>query len=123
MTDGMGEYGRSKLHLCTYATELARRLDGVGVHSLCPGPVASDIAREAPGWVKPILGPIMRAAFRAPDKAAEPVMLLAGGEAMAGRTGVYLHIMREKTVSDLAADPENGRLLWEKSGEIIQPWL
>ena len=65
----------------------------------------------------------MRMAFRAPDKAAAPVMLLAGGQAMAGRTGVYLHMMREKAVSPLASDAESGRLLWEKSGLLIEGYL
>jgi len=123
LKDGVAEYGRSKLHLCTYATELAQRLNGVSVHSLCPGPVASDIAREAPGWAKPLLGPIMRMAFRAPDKAAAPVMLLAGGQAMAGRTGVYLHMMREKAVSPLASNAENGQQLWDKSGALIKGYV
>ncbi|TDI62469.1 MAG: SDR family NAD(P)-dependent oxidoreductase [Alphaproteobacteria bacterium] len=123
LKDGMGQYGYTKLHLCTFATELARRTNGIEVHSLCPGPVASDIAREAPGWIKIIVNPIMRLAFHAPDKATEPVMLLAAGQAMAGRTGVYLHMMREKAVSPSAADPENGRQLWDKSGELIEEWL
>ena len=128
MKDGVAEYGRSKLHLCTYATELARQLnpDGetqIAVHSLCPGPVASDLAREAPGWAKPILGPVMSLLFRAPDKAAEPVLLLAASKDMAGRNGVYLHMMREKQVSELAADPENGKMLWEKSEALIAPYL
>ena len=55
---GMAEYGYSKLHLCTYAVELARRLNpeagaGVAVHALCPGPVATNIAREAPARPRP----------------------------------------------------------------------
>ncbi len=123
LKDGMGQYGYTKLHLCTFATELARRTNGIAVHSLCPGPVASDIAREAPGWIKIIVNPLMRLAFRAPDKAAEPVMLLAASQTMAGRTGVYLHMLREKAVSPLAADAENGRRLWEKSGRLIEEWL
>ena len=128
MTDGVAEYGRSKLHLCTYATELAKRLNQSGdvevsVHSLCPGPIASDIAREAPGWVKPILGPIMKLTFRSPQKAAVPVMLLAAGQAMEGRNGVYLHMMREKSVSDLAADADNGKELWALSEKLIAPYI
>ena len=85
--------------------------------------MASDIAREAPGWIKIIVDPLMRLAFRAPDKAAEPVMLLAASQTMAGRTGVYLHMLREKAVSPLAADADNGRRLWEKSGRLIEEWL
>jgi len=128
MKDGVAEYGRTKLHLCTYATELAKRLNQndkvtISVHSLCPGPIASDIAREAPGWVKPILGPIMKLTFRAPQKAAEPVILLAAGKSMEGRNGVYLHMMREKSVSDLAADAENGRELWNRSETLIAPYV
>lgn len=126
--DGMAEYGRSKLHLCTYATELARQLNpgdntGVSVHSLCPGPVASNIAREAPNWLRPIVNGIFKLAFQTPERAAAPVLLLAGGAAMAGRNGVYLHMMREKTVSNLAADPDNGRQLWERSFKLVEPYL
>lgn len=128
MLDGVAEYGRTKLHLCTYATELAKRLNQndevvVSVHSLCPGPIASEIAREAPGWVKPILGPLMKLTFRAPQKAAEPVILLAAGKTMEGRNGVYLHMMREKSVSDLAADENNGQELWSRSETLIAPYV
>lgn len=128
LKDGMAEYGRSKLHLCTYATELAKRLDkgnevSISVHSLCPGPIASGIAREAPTWLKPLIGPLMRFMFRSPERAADPVILLAAGKSMKGRTGVYLHMMREKAVSDQASDPGNGRLLWDRSGELIGPYI
>lgn len=127
LKDGMKAYGHSKLHLCTYATELARRLNPdddvvVGVNALCPGPVASNIAREAPAWLKPIVPPLLKLMFRSPEKAAEPVVLLACGRAMEGRNGVYLHMMREKSVSELANRPENGRRLWERSAELLKPY-
>lgn len=127
LKDGMAEYGRSKLHLCTFATELAKRLNPgneicVAVHSLCPGPIASGIAREAPRWLKPVLGPLMKLMFRSPERAAHPLILLAASRSMEGRNGVYLHMMREKAVSDLATDPGNGRLLWDRSGELIGPY-
>lgn len=126
--DGMAEYGRSKLHLCTFATELARQLNtddevGVSVHSLCPGPVASNIAREAPNWLRPIVNGIFKLAFQTPESAAAPVLLLAGGATMEGRNGVYLHMMREKKVSNLAGDPKNGLQLWEQSFELVKPYL
>ncbi len=126
--DGMGEYARSKLHLCTYATELSKQLNTgdetrVSVHSLCPGPVASSIAREAPRWLKPIINSIFKLTFQAPERAAKPVLLLAGGAAVEGRNGVYMHMMREKVVSDLAADPDNGGELWRRSQTLIAPYL
>lgn len=123
MKDGMKHYGMTKLHLCTFAHELSRQVNGLAVHALCPGPIASNIARESPAWVRPILGPIMKLLFRSPQQAAEPVVLLACDPGMGKRTDAYLHMMREKTTSPLASDPENGRLLWEKSQVIIEPWL
>lgn len=125
MRDGMKYYGRTKLLLCTYAAELSRRLnpDGVvrvSVHSLCPGPIASNIARESPGYIKPILGPIMRWLFRSPEQAAEPVIYLACDPSMGERTGVYLHMMREKAMSPLASDPDNGAQLWQRSMPLLQ---
>jgi len=125
MRDGMKHYGRTKLLLCTFAAELSRQLNPDGqvraaVHSLCPGPIASNIARESPSYIKPILGPIMRWLFRSPEQAAEPVVYLACDPAMGERTGVYLHMMREKAMSPLAANPDNGRQLWQRSAALIQ---
>jgi len=96
---------------------------GITVNALCPGPVASNIGREAPLWLKPIVPPLLKLLFRSPRKAAAPVLLLAGGRAMEGRNGVYLHMLREKPVSPEASDPEKGRLLWEKSEALLAPYL
>ena len=118
--DSMRYYGRSKLALSTYAEELARRLAGeaggppdVAVHHLCPGPVNSNMAREAPSWAKPILGPVMGALFNSPEKAALPVVYLACSPDLDGQTGVYLHMKQRKPPSDLALDPAHGTAVWE----------
>lgn len=124
--DGLAEYGRTKLHLTTLAVELSRRLNPegepvrIGVHALCPGPIASNIAREAPSWLRPVIQPVLRRLFRAPEVAAQPVILLAGGRVMEGRTGEYLHMLRRKPVSPLASDPLQGRRLWEASAELLE---
>ncbi|MEX1368565.1 MAG: SDR family NAD(P)-dependent oxidoreductase, partial [Nannocystaceae bacterium] len=128
LRDGLAEYGRSKLHLTTLAVELSRRLNPgpsvqVGVHALCPGPVATNIARDAPAWLRPVLSPLLRAAFRSPTTAAEPVVLLAAGSAMEGRTGVYLHMLRHAEVSELAADRDSGTRLWERSEALLREYL
>lgn len=128
LKDGIKHYGNSKLHMCTYANELSRRLNSDGntsiaVHSLCPGPVASNIARESPGFLKPILAPIMKLFFRTPKVAAEPVIYLACAGAMGKRSGIYLHMMREKSTSEDASDSENGKLLWEKSGALLKEYV
>jgi len=128
--DGMKEYGRTKLMMVTYAQELSRRLNAgvaegaepvVAVHSLCPGPVASNIARDAPVWLQPIIPPLLKLLFRSPEKAAEPVVLLAADPEYGTKTGVYLHLMRVKPPSDLASDPGNGARIWEVSEKLLAP--
>ena len=126
--DGMAEYGQTKLHLCTWTAELARRLNPdneaepqVDVLTLCPGPIASSIARDAPVWLKPIVPPLLKLFFPSPEKAAGPVVLLACGHSIAGRNGLYLHMFEEKPMSELAMDPMCGRLIWEKSEALLKP--
>ncbi|MDE2850604.1 MAG: SDR family NAD(P)-dependent oxidoreductase [Acidobacteriota bacterium] len=123
--DGIRHYGASKLVLCTYATELSRRLnhDGKGhivVHSLCPGPVNTAIARETPWFLKPLIVPMMRFFFLTPEKAARPVSYLCCAEDAGKRSGIYLHMLREKRPSDHATDPANGVSLWEASEALLK---
>ena len=121
---GLKHYASSKLHLCTYAQELSRRLNPDGeiraaVHSLCPGAVNSDLAREAPWFLKPLLTPVMRLFFATPAKAAAPVTHACCAEEMGRRSGVYLHLMREKTPSPLAMDEAAGARLWRASEALL----
>ena len=42
---------------------------------------------------------------------------------MAGRTGVYLHMMRRKPMSDAALDPAHGAALWSRCDALTSgPW-
>lgn len=116
-------YGKSKLALCTYATELSRRLnpgDAVdcAVHAMCPGGVATNIARDAPGWIRPLVNPFLRRFFPSPGDAVNPVIWLCCSEQAGAETGIYLHMMQRKAVSAQAADPENGARLW-RAGEAL----
>lgn len=125
LTDGMKWYGWSKLLLITYGQELARRLtvDGrpdVAVHSLCPGPVDSRMAREAPTWAKPILVPVMKLFFNAPEKAAEPILYLAASPELEGKSGTYLHMFAEKDPRQEALDPAVGAKLWDASHALLR---
>lgn len=123
-------YGISKLVLCTYATELSRRLNpdirlnpdkniAVAVHAICPGGVATNIARDAPAWLRPIVNPVLRRMFQAPEDAINPVIYLCCAEESGSATGLYLHMMRLKSVSAAAADPDNGSRLWEASEPLV----
>ncbi len=124
LRDGLKHYGASKLVLSTFATELSRRLnqdDGehVAVHSLCPGPVHSAIARETPMLLKPLVYPVMKFFFLTPAKAAAPVSHLCCSNEAGRRSGIYLHMLREKQPSEVAANRSNGARLWEASETLL----
>ena len=122
--ESMQYYGLSKLVLCTYATELSCRLNQnesteVAVHALCPGGVATNIARDAPALLKPIVSPVLRLFFRSPEKAIAPIIYLCCAPDAGTTTGMYLHLMNHKPVSDPAADLVNGTKLWEASEAMM----
>ena len=128
VSDGVKYYGLSKLHLTTYFQELSRRLNPGGngdnpdvcVHALCPGAINSNMAREAPTWLKPILKPVMALFFQSPEKASVPVDYLVASSEMGGKTGEYMHMLRIKDPSEASMDPENGALLWTKAEELLR---
>ena len=125
--DALRYYGISKMVLSAYACELSRRLNptetvSVAVHSLCPGAVATKIAREAPQSIQWLIGPFMRTLFRSPEAAIKPIIYLACAADAGQRTGMYLHCMQEKNVSTHASNPSNGRVLWDLSDEMISKY-
>jgi NAD(P)-dependent dehydrogenase (short-subunit alcohol dehydrogenase family) len=126
VADGVKYYGLSKLHLTTYFEELSRRLNQDGanpdvcVHALCPGAVNSNMAREAPIWLKPILKPVMALFFQSPEKASIPVDYLIVSDEMGRKTGAYMHMMQMKEPSEASMDPKKGALLWSKSEELLR---
>ena len=124
LRDGLKHYGASKLVLSTFATELSRRLNQnggghVAVHSLCPGPVHSAIARNAPILLKPLIYPVMKLFFLTPAKAAAPVSYLCCADDAGQRSGIYLHMLHEKQPSELATNRSNGAILWEASEVLL----
>ena len=111
-------YGYYKLLLLTMVNELSRRLNPAGkvsymVSALCPGPVNSNIAREAPAMLQPLLRLVFRLFFRSPRKACRPVVYLATSRDIEGRDMDYLFLMQRKEMDEKATDPEHGRRLWE----------
>lgn len=119
----VAKYGEYKLFLTTFANELARRLETRGNHipvrSLCPGPVNSNIGREAPGWMQPLLKLSFSLFFKSPKKASDPVLYFATETPEKHIPIRYLFLMQEKEMDDKSTDPANGQKLWEKSEEII----
>ena len=117
-------YGYYKLLLNSYAMELSRRINvetepNIGIFSLCPGPVNSNIARAAPSVFKPLLKLVFGLFFSSPKKAAKPVLYLACSPDLNKRTDIYLHLMQHKEMDAKALDSEMGRLLWERSEALL----
>lgn len=150
MTGSMERYAHSKHCLITAMMGLARKLHpGAGshcangvtppaasdlptspwlpVHSMCPGAVNTDIARDAPWWIAPLVRATMRLTFQTPQEAAVPVVYMvsggsgeagpagAGPPVLSGRTGVYFHksaetCSREDTYDTVAQDSLLGQL-------------
>jgi NAD(P)-dependent dehydrogenase (short-subunit alcohol dehydrogenase family) len=116
-------YGYYKLLLTTFAHELSQRLNpddetNCSVFSLCPGPINSRIAREAPGLLQPLLSLVFYLFFKSPEKAAVPVVYLAASKEIEGKTFDYLFLMSRKDIAPLAVDPECGKKLWELSENL-----
>jgi NAD(P)-dependent dehydrogenase (short-subunit alcohol dehydrogenase family) len=115
--------GYYKLLLLTMANELSRRLNPedkirCSVFALCPGPVNSNIAREAPRLFQPLLKLVFGIFFRSPKKACRPVVYLAASKELEGSTGNYMFLMQEKAMDGKAVDPENGSRLWDLSEQL-----
>jgi len=124
---GIGEtvsrYGYYKLFLTTFANELSRRLIAQNwqtpVRVLCPGPVNSNIAREAPGWMQPLLKGVFSLFFKSPEKASDPILYFASENNENPNPIDYLFLMQPKSMDEKATDEANGKKLWELSEELI----
>ena len=117
----MRRYGESKLLLTAWSTELARRVEGrAAIYTMCPGPVATGIAHEAPRWAQALVDPIIQRFFAPADVGAQPVVYLSCARALEGRSGLYHHRWREKPPSDIAADPGYGAAIWDASHRLLE---
>jgi NAD(P)-dependent dehydrogenase (short-subunit alcohol dehydrogenase family) len=117
---GIHNYSYFKLILNTFGCELARRLAPEGridvpVHVLCPGPVDSDIVRDAPPALKLFLKGVFKLAFRRPSVAARPAVYACASPELERETNRYLHMWNPKRMDEKCYDPAEGARLWERS--------
>lgn len=119
MKDSTLRYGWTKLLLLTFTRELGRRLSDVGVHALCPGPVASNIAREAPAIARPFARIFFAMFFQPPEKAALPVVYLAASPRIEGQSKSYQFLMRRRPPSVCADSVENGERIWNTLESLL----
>lgn len=116
-------YGYYKLILNMFIVELNRRYANEGkdlsIFTLCPGAVHSDISRNSPAVLKPILWLVFKIFFQTPIKASRPAVYFACSPKMETQTNVYLHMMQDKSMADPAYVEENGEKVWDASEKLL----
>lgn len=124
VSKGISNYSYFKLVLNTYATELSRRINGdshkLSINVICPGPVHSNIVKEAPWLLRMILKGIFWIIFKSPAKAARPVVYMALSPDYEGTTNQYLHMFNPKKMDPKVYEPVEGKKLWERSMDLIK---
>ena len=127
MAKTVERYGYYKLLMTTFSQELSRRLNldktNYSVFALCPGPVNSNIAREAPKMVQPLMKLVFKIFFNSPENAAEPVVYLTASKVIEGKPTDYLFLMSRKPVDELASNPENGKRLWGLTEKLLEKYV
>lgn len=115
----MRAYGRSKLAIVYFTLELARRIEGrsVGINAVDPGPIASNIGANNPGLAYRIMGPLIRALFPSPERAARTALLVATDPALTHETGGYYR-SRKRRAHVLDFDSDTSLRLWQRSVEL-----
>ncbi len=117
----IANYSYFKLVLNTFATALHRRVNRdaqaprVCVNLICPGPVNSNIIKEAPLALRAVLRALFTVIFKSPERAADPVVYLAASDDFSKRSNVYLHMFTEKRMDPKVYDPSAGDALWDAS--------
>lgn len=123
MSGSTPRYGWTKLILLSWIREVSRRNKDIAIHALCPGPVASNIAREAPAIAQPFAKLFFSLFFQSPTKAAAPLVYLSASRAIEGETGHYQFLMRTRPPSDTADNPRNGAQVWDAVNTVIDPFI
>ncbi|MCB2219530.1 MAG: SDR family NAD(P)-dependent oxidoreductase [Bacteroidetes bacterium] len=120
VSKGISYYSYYKLVLNTLAIEFSRRLENknINVLTICPGPVHSNIIREAPWLLRKTLGAIFSLVFRKPAVAARPVIYMALSKDYEDKNGSYLHMFNPKKMDPKIYIPEEGLKLWDYSERL-----
>jgi NAD(P)-dependent dehydrogenase (short-subunit alcohol dehydrogenase family) len=123
VSKGMEYYSYYKLVANTYFTELSRRINqnnniDVGIHVICPGPVNTNIVKEAPWLLRKILRGIFYIIFKSPETAAKAVVYMAISEDFNGKTNEYLHMFNNKSMDSKVYEEKEGKKLWDETHKL-----
>lgn len=114
---GLHAYGQAKLANLLFTRELARRLKNtaVTVNAFHPGAVATDIYRQVPGFLQPLI----RLTMLTPAQGADTAVWLATDPALTKVSGEYFIKRKKKAGSKRSRDAELARQLWDSTEKIL----
>ena len=110
---GLHAYGQAKLANLLFTRELARRLKNtaVTVNAFHPGAVATDIYRQVPRFLQPLI----RLTMLTPAQGADTAVWMATAPEFADISGEYFISRKRKDGSARSQDVELARKLWQMS--------
>ncbi|MFC2116237.1 SDR family NAD(P)-dependent oxidoreductase, partial [Bacteroidota bacterium] len=124
VSKAISNYSYFKLVLNTYATELSKRINDqslkLSINLICPGPVHSNIVKEAPWLLRMILKGIFWIVFKSPAKAARPVVYMALSPDYENTTNEYLHMFNPKQMDPKVYEEDERIKLWDRSMELLR---
>lgn len=110
---GLPEYGISKLANVLFSAELGRKLANTGVttYALHPGVVATDVWREVPAFIRPLIKLMMIST----EEGAATTLYCATSPDVSSETGLYYDQCRVKQPSKVGQDIVLAAELWRRS--------
>ena len=110
---GLHAYGQAKLANLLFTRELAKRLAGskVTINAFHPGAVATDIYRQLPGFMQPLI----RATMLTPAQGADTAVWLATDPSLTKVSGEYFIGRKQKAGSAGSRDAALATKLWTLS--------
>jgi len=116
-----GPYGNSKLANILFTTELARRLEGMGVtvNALHPGLTSTGFGKNNPGFLMKIMGVVIPLIARYPKKGAETSIYLASSPEVQSITGKFFVDCKVTRPAPQATDSTVAKKLWDVSAEMV----
>lgn len=115
---GLHAYGQAKLANLLFTRELAKRLAGtkVTINAFHPGAVATDIYRQVPGFLQPLI----RATMLTPAQGADTAVWLATDPALTHVSGEYFINRKQKAGSATSRDAALATKLWAMSEAVMK---
>ncbi len=117
----MRVYGASKLCNMLFTTELARRMAGrdIGVWSLHPGAVSTNLGANNSGLLAKVVLPMTSLFFKTAEQGASTSIYLCAEPSIDAPNGTYFINERPAKVTALAADARLARELWAESERLV----